>query len=112
MPWSSFLVVFAICESTMLVYRVVPMLALAGRELPVWLARMLDYIPVCAFAALVANDLFKPEALSQGPWQVLLPYLAALPVVLVARRTRSLALCIVVGVGAYALLMLVGGLLV
>jgi branched-subunit amino acid transport protein len=108
MPWSSFLLILAICVGTILVFRVVPMLALAGRDLPAGLVRMLDYIPVCAFSALVANDLFKPEAFALGPWQVLLPYLAAVPVVAVALKTRSLALCIVVGVAAYAVLLLVG----
>lgn len=110
MPWADFLIIFALCAGSIFVFRVAPMLALTGRELPASLTTMLDYIPVCAFAALVANDLFKPEAFAQGPWQVLLPVLAAIPVVVVARKTRSLALCIVVGVAAYALLLLLGGL--
>lgn len=108
MPWSSFLIILAVCAGSIFIFRVTPMLALAGRDLPVRLTRMLDYIPVCAFAALVANDLFKPDAFSQGPWQVILPFIAAVPVIVVARKTRSLALCIVVGVVGYALLLLLG----
>ncbi|MDO4851719.1 MAG: AzlD domain-containing protein [Actinomycetota bacterium] len=112
MPWSSYLLIFAICVGTIIVFRVAPMFMLAGRDLPEPVAVMLGYIPVCAFAALVANDLFKPESFSAGPWAVLIPYLASIPVIVIARKTRSLALCIVVGVAAYALLLFAGRFLV
>lgn len=112
MPWSSYLLIFAICVGTIFIFRVAPMFMLAGRDLPEPVATMLGYIPVCAFAALVANDLFKPEVFAEGPWAVLVPYLASIPVIVVALKTRSLALCIVTGVAAYALLLFVGGYLV
>ena len=106
MPWSSFLVILALCAGSIFAFRVIPMLAFADRELPQALQTALGYIPVAAFAALVANDLFKPEALSTGLWSFLLPFIAAIPVVFVAVKTKSLALCIVIGVVAYALLLL------
>ena len=106
MPWSSFLIIFALCAGSIFAFRVIPMLAFADRELPQELQTALGYIPVAAFAALVANDLFVPGAFSMGLWPFLLPFIAAVPVVFVAVRTKSLALCIIVGVAAYALLLL------
>lgn len=107
MPWSSFLIIFAICAGSIFIFRVFPMLALAGRELPERVSTALGYIPVAAFAALVANDLCVPGAFASGLWPGLLPFVAAIPVVVVAVKTKSLALCIVIGVAAYALLMLI-----
>lgn len=108
MPWSEFLIIFAICAGSIILFRVVPMFALTGRDLPAKVENGLSYIPVAAFAALVANDLFKPEVWSSGDlWAVALPFIASIPVVFVALKTKSLALCIIVGCVAYALLMLV-----
>ena len=109
MPWSEFLIIFAICAGSIILFRVVPMIALAGRELSSGVETALSYIPVAAFAALIANDLFKPDvwATAASPWVVLMPFLAAIPVVICAVKTKSLALCIVVGCGTYALLMLI-----
>ncbi|NTU88352.1 MAG: AzlD domain-containing protein [Actinobacteria bacterium] len=105
MPWSSFLIIFALCAGSIFAFRVIPMLAFADRELPQALQIALGYIPVAAFAALVANDLFVVEALSEGLWPFLLPFIAATPVVFVAVKTNSLAFCIVTGVAAYAILL-------
>ena len=108
MPLADFLIIFAICAGSIIIFRVVPMFALTGRELPAKVENGLSYIPVAAFAALVANDLFKPEVWAAGdPWSILLPFIAAIPVVLVAVKWKSLALCIIVGCVAYALLLLV-----
>ena len=106
MTWTSFFIIFAVCTGTIVFFRVFPMLVLAGRELPSALESALGYIPVAAFAALVANDLFFTGALAQGAWAALMPFIASAAVVVCARATKSLVLCIVVGVGAYALLML------
>ena len=107
MAWTSFWIIFAICAISIFIFRVLPMLAFAGKELPPKLMAALDFVPVAAFAALVANDLCQPEAFATGPWPSLLPLVAAIPVVFVAIKTKNLALCIVVGVVAYGLLMLI-----
>lgn len=107
MPWSSYLVISAICVLSIFLFRVVPLLTLADRKLPSQLQEALDYVPVAAFAALVANDLFTPDTFSLGVWPTILPFVASLPVVILAVKTHSLALCIVVGVAVYALLLLV-----
>lgn len=101
-----FLIVFACCAVTMLVCRVVPVFVLKGRELPDGFVRALNLIPPATFAALVANDLFKPELFSGPAWEWAAPLVAAAITVVVGIKTKSLAWCIVAGVGSLGLLML------
>ena len=107
MTWSEFWIVFLCCALTMLVCRVAPLFLLKGRELSPAVQRTLGLIPPAAFAALVANDLFSPTMFSAGIWSGLIPLLAAVVVVFVARKTQSLLLCAIVGCVVYALLLLV-----
>jgi branched-subunit amino acid transport protein len=102
-----FLLIGGCCAATMLASRVVPVFALRSRPLTPGLARALGYIPIAAFAALVANDLFDPEGWAADPLRAALPLAAAALVAVVARKTRSLMWCAVVGVAAYALLLFV-----
>lgn len=104
MAWSEFWIVFGVCAACQLAFRILPVIAFSGRQMPSVLVRALEYIPVSAFAALVANDLFTPAAYAQGIWPAALPLVAAMPVVVAAVKTRSLAICIVVGVIAYGIL--------
>ena len=103
---SSFLIIYLCCLVTMLLCRCVPLLALKGRTLPDNLVRALNLIPPAAFAALVANDLFSPGMFDAGLWQGLMPLAAAVLTMEVGYLRKSLVLCIVVGVGSYALMML------
>lgn len=103
---SSFLIIYLCCLVTMLLCRCVPLLALKGRTLPDNLVRALNLIPPAAFAALVANDLFSPGMFDAGMWQGLMPLAAAVLTMMVGYLRKSLVLCIVVGVGSYALMML------
>ncbi|MGN0078525.1 MAG: AzlD domain-containing protein [Coriobacteriales bacterium] len=106
MSTSSFLIIYLCCLATMLLCRCVPLLALKGRTLPDNLVRALNLIPPAAFAALVANDLFSPGMFDAGLWQGLMPLAAAVLTMAVGYLRKSLVLCIVVGVGSYALMML------
>ena len=106
MSMSSFLIIYLCCLVTMLLCRCVPLLALKGRTLPDNLVRALNLIPPAAFAALVANDLFSPGMFDAGMWQGLMPLAAAVLTMVVGYLRKSLVLCIVVGVGSYALMML------
>ena len=83
------------------------MFVLKGRDLPENLRNALNLIPPAAFAALVANDLFTPGMFETGMWPGLIPIIAALIVVVVAKTTKSLIWCAITGVVAYALLTLV-----
>lgn len=106
---NEFLLIFAGCFVTMIICRVVPLFVLKGRELKPATQRALELIPPAAFAALVANDLFKPELFAQGTWEGLMPLVAASVVAVVALKTRNLLACVFVGVGAYIALMLLSG---
>ncbi|MDR2105870.1 MAG: AzlD domain-containing protein [Coriobacteriales bacterium] len=106
MSWGSFLIIVGICIATMLASRVLPVFLLKGRELPQWLSEALGYIPPAAFAALVANDLLSAPLLAGDIWPAAIGWIAAVPVVVVAVKLRSLLWCTVTGVAAYALLML------
>jgi branched-subunit amino acid transport protein len=105
--WGSFLVIVSVCIATMLACRVLPVFLLKGRELPAQLSEALGYIPPAAFAALVANDLLSTPLLLGELWPAAIGWIAALPVVVVALRFRSLLWCVVIGVAAYGLLLLV-----
>lgn len=102
-----FFVIFICCALTMLACRVLPLFVLKGRALPKRLEEALGFIPSAAFAALVANDLFTPGMFAAGLWPAAAPLLAALVVVVAARLTKSLLWCALVGVAAYALLMMI-----
>jgi branched-subunit amino acid transport protein len=91
----------------MLASRVIPVFVLKGRELPERLSEALGYIPPAAFAALVANDLLSTSLLAGDFWSAAIGWIAALPVVVVALRFRSLLWCTAVGVATYGLLLLV-----
>ncbi len=105
--WNDFLVIALGCAVTIFICRSAPLFLLRGKELPGWLSNALTFIPPAAFAALIANDLLSPTMFEGGVWPGALPLVAALIVVPVAIKTKSLMGCIVVGVGAYGVLLLI-----
>lgn len=107
MSLTEFLIVWLSCLATMLACRCIPIFILKGRDLPESLRNALNLIPPAAFAALVANDLFSPTMFSTGIWPGIIPVIAALVVVIVARTTKSLIWCAITGVVTYALLTLI-----
>ncbi len=106
LSFTDFLILLVSCSLTILAFRTIPLMVLRGRELPAGLARALGFIPPAAFAALVANDLLSPGMFDSGLWPASIPLLAALCVVPVAIKTKSLVWSIIVGVGVYAFLLL------
>lgn len=104
--WFVYLTVLA----TMLFCRVVPLFVLKGRDLSPAVREAIGLIPASAFAALVANDLFSPDAFAASTIEGLVPVLAALPVIVVARHKSSLLLCAVVGMLSYAVVVSLAGL--
>lgn len=107
MSWSEFWIVLGVCAVTMLACRVLPLFVLKGKELPAAMSRALGFIPPAAFAALVANDLLAPGMFSAGLWAGAVPLLAAVCVVAVAAKTKSLLWSALAGVAAYAVLLLI-----
>ncbi len=107
MSTQDFLVIWLCTFAVVLACRVVPIFALRGRSLPQGAVRALGYIPPAAFAALVANDLFSPTTLATDPKTSVVALLAAAVTVAVAKKTRSMLWCCVIGVVAYVLLGLI-----
>lgn len=106
MSMSDFLIIYGCCLASMLVCRCVPIFILKGRTLPEGLQTALNLIPPAAFAALVTNDLFTPGMFDAGIWPSALPLCAALVVVVVAWKTRSLIWCALAGIASYAILVM------
>lgn len=102
MTLEEFLVVYLVCLGTMLLCRCAPIFFLKGRQMPEGVQAALNLIPPAAFAALVANDLFKPDMFSGGVAAGLVPLLSAAVVVVVAEKTHSLVWCAIAGFVAYA----------
>ena len=97
--WLSLLAVMLAC-------RCLPLLLLRGRELPERVERALELIPAAAFAALVANDVFKPEVYAADPMAALPVAVASGVVVVVSRKSGSLVWSALVGMACYALVTL------
>ncbi len=108
MSTESFLIILACCATTILICRVVPLFVLKGRALSLETQRALSLIPCAAFAALVANDLFKPDCFATGLWDGIMPLIAAAVVVVFAVKTKNLLACAIAGVLAYVALMALG----
>lgn len=80
--------------------RMLPLVALSRRRLPAWFTEWLELIPAAILSALLAPTLFtiaEPRALCLGKPELL----AAVPTLLFAFRTRSLAGTVIVGMLCY-----------
>ena len=80
--------------------RMIPLVILSQRKLPVWFAEWLELIPPAILSALIAPTLFAHSAprlftLSK------IELLAAVPTLLCAYKTRSLAGTVIVGMVCY-----------
>jgi branched-subunit amino acid transport protein len=80
--------------------RMLPLVALSNRRLPAWFTEWLELIPAAVLSALLAPTLFtsaEPRAFILGKPELL----AALPTLLFAVKTRSLAGTVIVGMLCY-----------
>ena len=104
MTLTEFFIVWGVCLAAMIACRCIPIFIMQGRKMPDGLVAALGFIPVAAFAALVANDVLSPTMFDEGIWPGLVPLISAVIVLVVARKTGSLIWCAVIGVVVYALL--------
>jgi len=104
MSWPVYWAILGGCVAAMLASRVIPMFLMKGRTLPTRLEKTIGFIPPAAFAALVANDLVNPQGFASGELGAFWPLVAAVPVAVVAIRTKSLAWSAVTGVVCLGLL--------
>ena len=80
--------------------RMLPLVVLSRRTMPTWFAEWLELIPVAILSALVAPTLFAhsdPRIFTFGKVELL----AALPTLLCAVKSRSLAGTVIVGMLCY-----------
>lgn len=80
--------------------RMLPLLLLSRRKLPDWLAEWLELIPAAILSALIAPTLFthsNPRVVSFGKPELI----AAIPTLLFALKTRSLAGTVLIGMLCY-----------
>ncbi|BCS52338.1 AzlD domain-containing protein [Geobacter sp. SVR] len=80
--------------------RMLPLAILSRQKLPAWLAEWLELIPPAILSALLAPTLFAhaaPRSQAFGKIELL----AALPTLLCALKTRSLAGTVLVGMLSY-----------
>jgi branched-subunit amino acid transport protein len=80
--------------------RMLPLVVLSRRPLPAWFAEWLELIPAAILSALIAPTLFAqsdPRILTLGKVELL----AAIPTLLCALKTGSLAGTVLVGMFCY-----------
>jgi|SRR6185369_1099728 len=80
--------------------RMLPLVVLSRRQLPAWFAEWLELIPAAILSALIAPPLFaqaEPRSLLLGKPELLV----AVPTLLFALKTRSLAGTVLVGMSCY-----------
>lgn len=107
MTINEFLLIWVVSSAEIATCRVLPALVLRGRPLSYRITEALGYIPPAAFAALIANDLYSAQASAIGLWTNVMPLIASMAVLLVAKKTRSMIWCCIAGVASYIVLGLI-----
>jgi len=100
MNYQDFLLLMLAMGAVTYLPRMIPLVMLSRRALPQWFAEWLELIPVAILSALIAPTLFAhsaPRIFTLGKIELL----AALPTLLCAVKTRSLAGTVVVGMICY-----------
>ena len=88
--------------------RFIPLRIFSTREIPQWFNEWMKYVPVSLFTALVVKDIFiNTKDYSFIGLGYLANIVAAVIVIVVAYRSRSMGLSVVFGLIAVALLALV-----
>ncbi|KRM06253.1 integral membrane protein [Liquorilactobacillus ghanensis DSM 18630] len=86
--------------------RFIPLRIFSTRKIPVWFNEWMKYVPVSLFTALVVKDIFIDANHGYTFTGIgnLAKILAAIIVIAVAYRTRSMGLAVVLGLVAVTLL--------
>ena len=88
--------------------RLLPMKFFTTRKIPEWFNEWMKYVPVSLFTALVVKDLFiNSKIYTFVEFEYVAKLLAAVLVVIVAYKSRSMGLSVVCGLVAVALLTMV-----
>lgn len=83
--------------------RVLPLMVMSKLNLPNWLLKWLDFVPIAVISALIGQQLFVvDDAISLSDNYIEL--LAAIPTFLIAIKTRSLLVTVLSGIIAIIIL--------
>lgn len=83
--------------------RVMPLMVMSKLNLPSWLLKWLDFVPIAVISALIGQQLFVVNdsiSLSENYIELL----AAIPTFLIAIKTRSLLITVLSGIVAIIIL--------
>jgi branched-subunit amino acid transport protein len=83
--------------------RWLPLFFLSRRRLPAWLVLWLDFIPAAILSALILPAILTTGSPRQLEWNRL-DLWVAIPTLIFALRTRSLAGTVIIGMGLYWLI--------
>ena len=100
MSWQDFWLLMLAMGAVTYLPRLLPLVMLSRRTLPAWFAEWLELVPAAILSALIAPALFAhsvPRLFTLGKVELL----AALPTLLCALKTRSLAGTVVTGMLCY-----------
>jgi len=93
--WTIFLIIVG-CALVTMIPRVLPFLVVRNMVLPQPVMKWLSYIPVCIFTALVVESMLDKQGNTLHiEWPAVI---VLIPTLLVALKTKSLSMTVVVGV--------------
>ena len=86
--------------------RFIPLRIFTTRKIPVWFNEWMKYVPISLFTALVVKDIFinTNAGYTFAGFQNIAKILAAVIVIAIAYRTRSMGLSVVLGLVVVTLL--------
>ncbi|MFC6275702.1 AzlD domain-containing protein [Levilactobacillus tangyuanensis] len=87
--------------------RFFPLMLFTKREIPEWFNEWMKFVPVALFTALVVKDIFIDSESYQFIFSKYSEMIAAVIVVVVAYRTRSMAISVIIGLISVFLLSMV-----
>lgn len=99
------LVILGFCVA--FVPRFLPLMLFTKREIPEWFNEWMKFVPVSLFTALVVKDIFIDSKNYQLMFTQIPEMLAAVIVIVIAYRTRSMAISVITGLIAVFLLSMV-----
>ncbi|KEF38669.1 putative membrane protein [Schinkia azotoformans MEV2011] len=81
--------------------RVIPFIVIRNIGLPKIVVKWLSYIPICIFTALIVDSfIIQDHSLLSIDWRVLT---AIVPTLIIALRTKSLSITVIVGIVSMAI---------
>ncbi|MDN5951498.1 MAG: AzlD domain-containing protein [Loigolactobacillus coryniformis] len=91
-----YLIFIVLAAMVAFIPRVIPLLYFSKRKIPAWFNEWMKYIPVALFTALIAKDVFVTSHYTYNA-KNLTEIISTILVFLVAAKTKSMLVTVVVG---------------